>query len=223
MTAAHVWGIILGTFVGLLPLINPLAAAPTFLAITEGDSHERRLQQLRKACGYMIAILVSFLIAGRFIMEFFGISLPGLRIAGGILVVGIGWTMLMGDIGDGMTAHANPEAKAKKDVSFSPLAMPMLSGPGSIAVTLGFASLVRSWVDYLAIIVGILGVAGITYGVLRASTRVVTVIGVNGMNALTKIMGFLLVCVGIQFVVNGIVGIAGEPEVIQTLHAALRP
>lgn len=222
MTAAHVWRIILGTFVGLLPLINPLAAAPTFLAITEGDSEERRLQQLRKACLYMIGILVSFLIAGRFIMEFFGISMPGLRIAGGMLVVGIGWTMLMGDVADGLTSqHANPEAKAKKDVSFSPLAMPMLSGPGSIAVTLGFASLARGWLDYLAIILGILAVAAVAYGTLRGSTRVVTVIGVNGMNALTKIMGFLLVCVGIQFVVNGVIGIMSEPDLVQALRSVL--
>jgi multiple antibiotic resistance protein len=170
----------------------------------------------------MIGILVSFLFAGRFIMGFFGISMPGLRIAGGLLVVGIGWNMLMGDPADsGQSEHANPEAKAKKDVSFSPLAMPMLSGPGSIAVTLGFASLARGWLDYVAIVIGILGVAVIAYGTLRLSTRVVTVIGVNGMNALTKIMGFLLVCVGIQFVVNGVVGIVSEPDMARALRLVL--
>ncbi len=222
MNASHYGGIVLGTFVGLLPLINPLAAAPTFLAITEGDSPARRHEQLRKACIYMVVILISFLIAGRFIMEFFGISLPGLRIAGGMLVVGIGWNMLMGSLrGDAASEHANPEAKAKPDVSFSPLAIPMLSGPGSIAVTLGFTSLARGWFDYAAIIVGILAVAGITYGTLRLSSRVVTVVGVNGMNALTKIMGFLLVCVGIQFVVNGTIGVAGDPELARALRAAL--
>ena len=91
----HFWELILGTVVALLPLINPLASAPTFLAITEGDTRERRLQQLRTACIYTVAILVSFLIGGTFIMGFFGISIPGLRIAGGLLVAGIGSGMLM--------------------------------------------------------------------------------------------------------------------------------
>src|SRR6195952_4161378 len=94
-TASHFWQLIFGTVIALLPLINPLAAAPTFLAITEGDTHARRLQQLRMACVYMIAILVCFLIGGTFIMEFFGISIPGLRIAGGLMVAGIGSGMLV--------------------------------------------------------------------------------------------------------------------------------
>ena len=216
---SHFAQIIVGTFVALLPLINPFAAAPTFLAITEGDTPERRLQQLTKACIYMVAILVSFLIAGRFIMEFFGISLPGLRIAGGMLVVGIGWRMLMGSGEQGVhSEHANPEARAKPDISFSPLAMPMLSGPGSIAVTLGFTSLASGWIDYIAIILGILGVAALTYFTLRLSSKVVLVIGLNGMNALTKIMGFLLVCVGIEFVVNGVVGVLTGPELLGVLR-----
>ncbi len=95
-TVSHFWELILGTVIALLPLINPLASAPTFLAITEGDTPGRRLQQLRHACIYMVAIFVSFLIGGTFIMNFFGISIPGLRIAGGLLVAGIGSAMLLG-------------------------------------------------------------------------------------------------------------------------------
>jgi multiple antibiotic resistance protein len=99
----------------------------------------------------------------------------------------------------------------------------MLSGPGSIAVTIGFASLARAWLDYAAIILGIAAVAAISYGTLRLSTRIVTVIGANGMNALTKLMGFLLVCVGIQFVVNGVIGVATEPELARAIRDALQP
>ena len=218
---SHFWQLILGTVIALLPLINPLAAAPTFLAITEGDSRERRLQQLRMACFYMVAILVSFLIGGTFIMGFFGISIPGLRIAGGLLVAGIGSGMLVAtprSLAD--DDRAREAARAKRDISFSPLAMPMLSGPGSIAVTLGFTSLADSWIDYAAIILGILIVAIITYATLRLSGKIVTVIGVNGMNALTKVMGFLLLCVGIQFVVNGVLGVATEPALIRAIRDA---
>ncbi len=215
---SHFWELILGTVVALLPLINPLTAAPTFLAITEGDTRERRLQQLRMACLYMVGILVSFLIGGTFIMGFFGLSIPGLRIAGGLLVAGIGSAMLMGPAASSADAQAQQEARAKRDVSFSPLAMPMLSGPGSIAVTIGFTSLATHWLDYVAIILGIVTVAIITYVTLRLADRIVRVIGANGMNALSKVMGFLILCIGIQFIVNGILGIATDPALIRLIR-----
>lgn len=221
--AGQFFSLILGTIVALLPVINPLAAAPTFLAITEGDSPERRNQQLTMACIYMVAILVSFLIGGSLIMGFFGISIPGLRIAGGLLVAGIGWNMLMSAPRDPTDPHnkEHAAARAKLDISFSPLAMPMLSGPGSIAVTLGFTSPSSTWIEYTAIIIGILSVAVIAYITLRLSTKIVRAMGVNGMNALTKIMGFLLVCVGIQFVVNGLIGVATEPALLKGIRDVL--
>lgn len=218
----HLWAIFLGTFIGLLPIINPLAAAPTFLAITEGDSAERRREQARKGCFYMVGILVSFLIGGTFIMNFFGISIPGLRIAGGILMGGIGMGMLATQKSAARPDDEEREAARKKvDISFSPLAMPMLSGPGSIAVTLGFTSLATTWTDYIAIIAGIVSVAALTYFVLRLSGRIVNLIGPVGVNAMTKIMGFLIMCIGVQFVVNGILGIATDPELLRSIHAAL--
>lgn len=222
LNVSHFWALILGTIIALLPLINPLASAPSFLAITEGDSHERRQQQLRNACIYMVVILVGFLVGGTFIMGFFGISIPGLRIAGGLLVAGIGSTMLMAipaEISDDDPARR--AARAKRDVSFSPLAMPMLSGPGAIAVTVGFTSLATQWLDYVAIILGIITVAIITYVTLSLSERVVTVIGANGMNALSKVMGFLILCIGIQFVVNGVRGIVTDPELINAIRRAV--
>lgn len=218
----HFWELILGTVIALLPVINPLASAPTFLAITEGDTHERRLQQLRHACIYMVIVLVGFLVGGTFIMGFFGLSIPGLRIAGGLLVAGIGFRMLMASPETERGSDpAHQEARAKRDVSFSPLAMPMMSGPGSIAVTIGFTSLAQEWLDYAAIILGILIVAMITYITLHLSERVVSVIGVNGMNALSKIMGFLILCIGIQFVVNGVLGVVTDPVFLRSLRAAL--
>lgn len=215
------WELILGTVIALLPMINPLASAPTFLAITEGDSHARRMEQLRWACIYMVAILVVFLVGGTFIMRFFGISIPGLRIAGGLLVAGIGFKMLMEQPRRATNDAAEAEARAKRDISFSPLAMPMLSGPGSIAVTIGFTSLATQWLDYGAIILGILVVAVISYATLALSERVVRVIGANGMNALSKIMGFLILCIGIQFVVNGVLGVVTDPAFIRAIRDAV--
>lgn len=218
----HLWGIFLGTVIALLPIINPLAAAVTFVAITEGDSEGRRKEQARKGCLYMVGILVAFLVGGTFIMNFFGLSIPGLRIAGGIMMAGMGLGMLAAH----KTAAAGEEeereaARRKVDISFSPLAMPMLSGPGSIAVTLGFTSLAHQVLDYVAIILGICVVALASYIVLRLSGRIVRLIGPVGMNAMNKIMGFLILCIGVQFVVNGILGIATDPELLRGIKAVL--
>lgn len=218
----HLWGIFLGTVIGLLPIINPLAAAPTFLAITEGNDDARRRNQALKGCLYMVAILVSFLIGGSFIMAFFGISIPGLRIAGGIMLTGIGMNMLGAHRDTTEEREEREAARRKVDISFSPLAMPMLSGPGSIAVTLGFTSLARDWVDYVAIIAGIVVVAIVTYLTLRVSGRIVRFVGPVGMNAMTKIMGFLIMAIGVQFVVNGILNIATDPELLRGIRDAVR-
>jgi multiple antibiotic resistance protein len=219
----HFLQLVLGTVIALLPIINPPASAPVFLAITEGDDESwRRKQAFRGAC-YMTGILVVFLIGGSFIMPFFGLSLPGLRIAGGLLICGIAFSMFAPKKDDEEERLRRAEAKAKRDISFSPLAMPMLSGPGSIAVTIGFSSLATSWLDYVAIILGIIIVAVISFLVLSISSRLVSAIGTNFMSGLTKIMAFLLLCIGIQFIVNGVVGVITEPSLIKELRALLHP
>jgi multiple antibiotic resistance protein len=213
----------IATIVALLPIINPFSTAPMFLAITEGDSDAERQEQARKAVIYMLCILVAFLIGGTFIMQFFGLSLPGLRIAGGILVAGVGLRMLYPKDNQTQTHAEQQESRRKRDVSFTPLAMPTLAGPGAISVTIGLTSLATSLLDFVAIIVGMLVVAVIVLITLRVSTRLVGILGVTGLNAMTKIMGFMILCVGVQFIVNGIIGVASSPEMIkgilQTIEA----
>ena len=97
-----------------------------------------------------------------------------------------------------------------------------MSGPGAIAVTIGLATQTKGVLDFTAIIVGILIVTVICWLVLRASTRVVDYLGTTGMNALCRIMGFLLLCVGVQFIVNGIVGIVTDPATMQKIVDAFR-
>ncbi len=98
--------------------------------------------------------------------------------------------------------------------------MPSLSGPGAIAVTIGLTSLVQHWLDYVAIICGIFVVCLFCFVVLRSASKILAFMGANGMNAMTKIMGFLLLCVGVQFVVNGIKGIVMDPEFLKGLVEA---
>lgn len=218
---SHFWQLILGTVVTLLPVINPIASTPVLLTITEGDTEERRARQVKMGCLYMVVILVSCLFGGGLIIRFFGISIPGIRIAGGLLVSGLALSMLATPREDPAERRRREEARAKHDISLTPLAMPMLSGPGSIAMTIGFTSLAEHWLDYAAIILGIAVVAVISYVTLRLSGRMVRLIGANGMNALTKFMGFLLLCIGVQFVVNGVTSIATDPELLRAIRAGL--
>ncbi|GAB5562386.1 MAG: MarC family protein [Synoicihabitans sp.] len=186
MLISHLINLVLGTVIALLPIANPFSTAALFLSITEGDSQEKRRQQAYKACVYVFCILVSFLIAGRFIMEFFGISIPGLRIAGGLMVARIGFSMLKPHVDEMKSKEARNEAIEKDDISFTPLAMPSMSGPGAIAVTIGLATQTKGVFDFGAVIVGIFIVSLVCYIVLRASTRVVDFLGTTGMNALCK-------------------------------------
>ena len=214
----HFWELVLGTILALLPVINPLASAPASLAMTARLSPAQRHRQLLVACVYMVVILVTFLVGGSLIMGFFGISIPGLRIAGGLMVAGIGSSMLVSaPAAVGEADIASPE----RDIAFTPLAMPMLSGPGAIAVTLGFTSLASGWLDYVAVMLGIVAMAVIAYTTLRLSGSIVRVIGQVGMNALTKVMGFLLLCIGIQFIVNGVIGIATDPVLLRSIRDSL--
>ena len=205
----------------LLPIINPFSTAPLFLAITEGDTEAERQEQARKGVIYMFCILLAFLVGGTFIMQIFGLSLPGLRIAGGILVAGVGLRMLYPKDDGGQTRAERLESRYKPDVSFTPLAMPSLAGPGAISVTIGLASLATDWLDFVAIAVGILVVSLMVFITLRVSTRLVRVLGVTGLHAMTKIMGFLILCVGVQFVVNGIVDVASSPELVHGILWAI--
>lgn len=198
--------VLLTTFATLFPIVNPLGNAAIFLSITEGDTTaERRAQAFRGAI-YMFAILCVFFLAGTLIMDFFGLTLNGIRIAGGIVIVKIGFNLLTPSVGHSQTPEERAEAKKKGDIAFSPLAMPLLSGPGAIAAIMGVAANlpVSDAAHRGVVLLGILLVSITCWLILRESERLMGLLGVTGANALTKIMGFLLLCMGVQFAINGI-------------------
>jgi multiple antibiotic resistance protein len=185
-------------------VVNPFSAPPIFISITEGLSAEERQRQALKACLYAFLILLVSLLAGTFILKFFSISLPAVQIAGGMLIARTGFQMLGPQKEHHQTPVEEQEARAKEDISFIPLAMPLLSGPGAMAVMINLATRVTYWNEWLLISVAAGAVCIITYFVLIESVRLVRVLGVNGMNALSKLMGFLLLSMAVQFIINGI-------------------
>jgi multiple antibiotic resistance protein len=201
---------VFSTVLALLPIVNPFSAIGILLGITANLTDAERTEQIKRACIYMFFILVAFLIAGGLIMSFFGISIPGLRIAGGLIVSYLGFRMLFPEQPP-ITGQERREAIEKEDVSFAPLAMPSLSGPGSIAVVIGLSSTLQESanvvIGHVFMVIGIAITALISYLVLRAATRLHRMLGTTGINAVSRIMGFILICIGVQFVINGVLEI----------------
>ncbi|MDH5500509.1 MAG: MarC family NAAT transporter [Gammaproteobacteria bacterium] len=197
----------------LLPIANPVSTAPVFVAITRRMSHVRRNQQARMAAIYMACILMVALLAGALILKFFGISLPALRMAGGLIIARIGFKMLDPAAEEALPEQDQREALDRRDIAFAPVAMPLLSGPGSIAVTISMATSVDKISDFIPVYFGIAIVAFISWLVLRSSSRIIGFMGTSGVNVLTRIMGLILVCVGIQFVANGFIGLLTDEAI----------
>jgi multiple antibiotic resistance protein len=195
--------------VTLLPIINPVSTAVLLLSISEHLSDKERNRQITWACIYMTAILIAFLFAGHLIMVAFGISIPGIRLAGGMVIGVLGFRMLFpGECH--ITTEGKQEARQKLNLSFSPLAMPSLSGPGSIAVVITMSSTIdgQHGIDkalaFSGVVVAILLTAIISWLVLRGAGFLKRFLGVNGVDSLSRIMGFLLVCIAIQFAIVGL-------------------
>jgi multiple antibiotic resistance protein len=194
---------VLLAFLAILPVVNPFSKPPIFLSITEGWTVEERRAEARKASIYAFIILIVSLLAGTFILKFFSISLPALQIAGGLLIARTAFQMLNPQKEHHQTPAEEHEARQREDVSFVPMAMPLLSGPGSMAVMINLATEVTFWGEWLIYSLAALAVCIISYFVLAQSVYLVRVLGVNGMNALSKLMGFLLLALAVQFVING--------------------
>jgi multiple antibiotic resistance protein len=200
------------TMGALLPIVNPITAAPVFLSVTRGNTKLRRNRQAKMAAIYTCCILLTSLFAGAFVLNFFGITLPVLRIAGGLVVTRVGFGMLEPAANPRVSGAEEEEAQAMDDVALTPVAIPMLSGPGSIATTIALATGTTGLVSYIGVALGIIVVAATAWATLHFSGLIVRVIGGTGMNVLTRLMGLLLICIGITFIATGIVeGLTSEP------------
>ncbi|PSR54289.1 antibiotic resistance protein MarC [Adhaeribacter arboris] len=201
--------ILLATFSALFSVVNPFGAMPVFLTLTQDDTPARRRQQALKACFYMIGILTVFFLAGQYILNFFGLRIHDLRIAGGIMILKAGADLLTtkSDAGRKVSKDAVEESIAKPDISFTPLAMPMLSGPGAIAVSIGLFTKSLSYLDMGLIILAIILLAIPTYYILIFSPTLIKVMGKAGLEALSKIMGFIVLSLGVNFITSALIAL----------------
>lgn len=192
----------IATFLALFPILNPFGAVPLFFSLTTDLAPAERKRTAMKTAVYVIAILVVFLFFGRFVLIFFGISLPVLNVAGGLIVANTAWAMVTGN--ERMTAAESTEAMDKEDISLTPMAMPMLSGPGSIGVVMGLAAHANSMIAYLGMVVAIVALGVIVYLFLCLGGPLVKRLGPGASGAINRIFGFLLLAIAVQLVWDGV-------------------
>ena len=200
-----------GGILSLITITNPLSKVPLFITLTKsmGDDKKRMLAQ--KACIYAFGIMVTTLFIGALILDIFGISYGALRISGGFTIALLGYKMLF------QTSDANfsPES-SNNDYAFFPLALPSISGPGTIAVIIGISTEIAELktiplkvMAYSATICSMALSCAVVWIVLRTCKIIARILGKDGMEVTTRLMGFLLICVGVQFVYSGIKTLIG--------------
>ena len=204
----------------LLPLANPLTSMTLLLSLGRRIPHAERQKQITQAALYVFGIMIVTYYAGALIMQSFGISIPGMRIAGGLIVAFIGFTMLFptSTVDDMVEADAVSDGLKKQtttNIAFVPLAMPGTAGPGTIALIISAASTVTQtmasqyphWVLLVAPTLVFALMSLLFWICLRSAQRIVNFIGYGAIEAISRIMGFLLVCMAVQFVINGVLEI----------------
>jgi len=196
-------------------LVDPFAAIPSFLAITESADPPRRKRMARKACLTCFIVLTSFALGGQLIFRMFGITLPAFEVAGGLILLLIGLDMLEAKRSPTQEASGDTEeASLKEDAGIVPLGIPMLAGPGAISsvmVLVGQVPNLWNW-EMAAILGSITLTCVISYFVLAAAGRVRNALGETGIRILIRIMGLLLVALAMQFFVNGLTDLGLIPR-----------
>jgi len=196
-------------------LVDPFAAIPSFLAITESVDPARRNRIARKGAITCFIVLTSFALAGQYIFQMFGIKLPAFEVAGGLILLLIGLDMLEAKRSPTQEAHGDAqEGAAKEDAGIVPLGIPMLAGPGAISSVMVLVGQVPSlwhW-EMGAILASIALTCLVSYWVLAGAGRVRKVMGETGIRILVRIMGLLLVALAMQFFVNGLTDLGLIPR-----------
>ena len=198
----------LTVFLAFFAIMNPVANTPLFLSLTDGDDPAVRRQVAFQSLLLAFGLVLLFCLFGKMIFEMFGITLPAFRIAGGALVILIGFQMLHGN--PSKVHHPSAEAtaqtrEAELSVAISPLAMPILAGPGTLATAINFSS-TSHISDILITIVDFGLLCLITYAFFLTGERLVTFIGKSGINVVTRMMGLILAVIGVQMAIEGIHG-----------------
>ena len=198
-------------FASLFPVVNPVGAAPLFLSITGGRTEAQRARLAFCAAFNGFWLLLGSMLFGSIVLEFFGITVPVVRVAGGLLVTAMGWKLLneTGNPTDGALVETGNAASVED--GFFPLTLPLTVGPGAISVALTIGSHhpsdpfgAHAMMLVAAALLGLLAIALAIYGSYRFAVPLVRYLGEAGVNVLVRLSAFILVCIGIQIGWSGL-------------------
>lgn len=194
----HICVVALGA---LIPIVNPVGALAAFAGLTSSyDPASVKRQAVRTAI-YVAAILVVFTLLGSLTLEAFGINLQAVQVAGGLVVAHSGFSMLSSK--PSLSEDEHSHAASLVDISFSPMALPLIAGPGAIGVVIALAARHPAMTDKLAICMACVIIALIIGVLLRVATPWVDRLGPSGVGAVTRVMGFFILCIGVELVIHG--------------------
>lgn len=201
----------------LLAIINPLSAAPMYLALTDGYTAGHRRRTLRAGIATALTVLVVFALLGGAIFQLFGITIDAFRIAGGVIFFGIGMDMLQAKRSRVKTTEEEEEEGLhKEEVGITPLGIPMITGPGAITTVMVLMTQATDAARVVTVFAAVAVVLGIAWGVLAAAPRLVGFFGQTGLNVMTRIMGLLVTVIAVQFIVDG-----ARPILVSVIREAL--
>jgi multiple antibiotic resistance protein len=191
-------------FLGLVSIVNPIGTIPVFLSLTRERGRAERRAIAGQTCAAVLIILGIALLGGEAVLQFFGISIPSFRCAGGFLVFLMALSMLRAEpSGLRHTAEEGVASSEKQSIAVVPLAMPMLAGPGAISTVIVYAHASRTWqqAGFMALAIG--GTALVTYGALRFAPLIERLLGQTGMNVITRVMGLILAALAVELMAGG--------------------
>lgn len=191
--------------VALIPITNPVGALAVFAGMTGSSTPQRTRRMAWRTGMWVVVILAAFALVGSLIMSAFGISLPALQIAGGLVVAHSGFGML--DNTDTVSDSEKDHAATKADISFTPLALPLIAGPGAIGVVIALAARHPGVEARLGIVLATVALGVIISLLLRYATPWVDRIGATGVGALVRVMGFLILVIGVELVAHGVLAL----------------
>lgn len=196
-------------FAALFSVLNPIGTVPIFVGLTHDDSaSERSRISLWTAINVFIILMVSFFI-GQYVLTFFGISIDALRIAGGLVILNSGFSLLSGKISKkrGINKKIENDAQKRNDIALTPLAIPMLAGPGSISLLIAFYQEHHEMTEIIITSLAILAIAITIFIILKSAHYLARILGASGIVAISRIIGFIVIAIGIQYIVSSIINI----------------
>jgi multiple antibiotic resistance protein len=192
------------TFTSMLFIVDPIAAVPTYLVITQHETRQERQRTARRACVAMTVMLVVFAATGTLLFRAFGITLPAFRTAGGLILWFVAMDMLRGERRTQEGREELLEGQAKEDVALTPLAIPMLAGPGAISTVIVLSGQAHGVLESGVVYASIVLTGIVSFLALRVGEPLLGRLGKTGIRVVTRVMGLILAAVAAQFVLSGV-------------------